>query len=127
MHDIPADYMSHINYAFLMPFVAEGSLAVGDPVAIRENRDGVVVTVRYTQNHSVGLVIIDPFADFQKYVTGEYLGSAGLYPNTIQDWLNAETKSRGVLGQLIQLKQVQADKGKDLKLIASVGGWTLGR
>lgn len=43
MHDIPADYMSHINYAFLMPFVAEGSLAVGDPVAIRENRDGVVI------------------------------------------------------------------------------------
>ena len=41
VHDIPADYMSHINYAFLMPFVAEGSLAVGDPVAIRENRGGV--------------------------------------------------------------------------------------
>ncbi|MAV39414.1 MAG: hypothetical protein CML12_02385 [Puniceicoccaceae bacterium] len=127
VHEIPADYITHINYAFLMPFVTEGTLAVGDPVPIRENRNGEVITVRYTQNHSVGLVIIDPYADFQKYDVDGYLGSAGMYPNSLQDWIDAPTKTRGVLGQLIQLKKAQTTKGKELNLVASVGGWTLGQ
>lgn len=124
VHEIPVEHLTHINYAFLMPFVVPGTLQIDDEVAFRVGQSGKIISVRHVDNHSVGLVLTDEFADIQKYGTG-YLGSPGTYPNSISEWLSIEEKSRGVLGQLVQLKKAQALAGKDLKLVASVGGWTL--
>ena len=63
VRDIPVENITHINYAFLMPFVEAGTLQVGDNVAFRVGQTGKVITVSHTENHSVGLVLTDEFAN----------------------------------------------------------------
>jgi GH18 family chitinase len=127
VHEINADYLTHINYSFLMPFIVDGLKNIDDDISYRSGKNGKVITVVHTYDgKSVGLAITDPNADIYKHETG-YMGVPGTYPNSVQDWLNITPKTRGVLGQLIQLREQQQQNNRSVKIMASIGGWTMGQ
>ncbi len=127
VHEIKANHLTHINYSFLMPFLVDGLKSIDDDISYRSGKNGKVISVVHTDNgKSVGLAITDPNADIYMHGT-DYLGSPGTYPSSVQDWLNITPKTRGVLGQLIQLKEQQQQNGRSIKIMASIGGWTMGQ
>jgi len=133
--DIDTRYLTNILYSFVMPFYVDGTKKVDDNIPFRSSLNASVLTVEnITVNgvaKSVGLAIVDPFADIQKFPTGGIdvetgTGTGGTYVSTCAEWFAAQYKIKGGLGQLVQLrKKVKNETGRDIQIQISIGGWTL--
>jgi len=133
--DIDTRYITNLLFAFVMPFYVDGTKSVDDDVPYRSGKNGKVMSVENITvggvAKSVGLAIVDDFADIQKFPTGGIdvetgTGTGGTYVSTCAEWLAAPYKAKGALGQMVQLrKKVKNETGRDIQIQISIGGWTL--
>lgn len=120
--DIPASKITHINFSFLYPFVSATPVNVWDAMYVSASGSNlnVVAVAQATTGEYVGLAL-DGWGDIQKSDFTRKVGDGdmGNYCNNLTEWV-ANGKKRGVLGELIKLKQANPH----IKTIASLGGWT---
>ena len=133
---IPVDKLNQIISAFVFPFVIDGTLGLGDLVTYRGGsaQKGVIAAfTNFTNDAGVaqttGLAFVDIWADFQ------ITSISPLVPNSnptylagttnkeqLNNWMaTLDRNKQGVLGQLINLRL----NNPGLRLVTSVGGWTL--
>ncbi|HLP05419.1 MAG TPA: glycoside hydrolase family 19 protein [Paludibacter sp.] len=135
--DIDTRYLTNVLFAFVMPFYVDGTKSIDDNIPHRSGKNGKVISVENITvggvAKSVGLAIVDDFADIQKFPTGGIdvetgTGTGGTYVSTCAEWLAAPYKAKGALGQMVQLrKKVKNETGRDIQIQISIGGWTLGQ
>ncbi|MDP4239533.1 MAG: glycoside hydrolase family 19 protein [Bacteroidota bacterium] len=133
--DVDTRYLTNLLFAFVMPFYVDGTKSIDDNIPYRSGKNGKAISVEnITVNgvaKSVGLAIVDDFADIQKFPTGGIdvetgTGTGGAYVSTCAEWLAAPYKAKGALGQMVQLrKKVKNETARDIQIQISVGGWTL--
>lgn len=131
--ELPFNKLNHITFAFVFPFIEDGTLVIGDEVVYRgtSKKAVIVSSVSFTDDNgkrrTTGLCLIDWFADIEKTSFNPKLGApswlSGMgYAEQLQNWAAMEdNKKPGVLGQLIIMKK----EYPHMKTLVSVGGWTL--
>ena len=133
---IPVNKLDQIISAFVFPFVVDGTLTLGDLVTYRGGaaQKGVIgAFTNFINDNGVaqttGLAFVDVWADFQiPTITPLVPNSAPTYlagttnKEQINNWITTPDRNKqGVLGQLINLRL----NTPRLRLVTSVGGWTL--
>jgi chitinase len=99
--DLPADQLTHINYAFANVKPDTGEVYVSDPAMRNPHHK---TTAANTRGHSV---LTDPWSDTDKH-----------YPS--DSWNDVGTNVYGCVKQLFLLKK----RNRHLKVLLSIGGWS---
>jgi GH18 family chitinase len=138
--DIPANKLTHVNFAFAAPFYIKGDTAVTLNSNIATSNylksDGsnpsqpmyVVAVSTYSEDGkivSVGLTVDDVWACFQITTFARKYNSSPSYNGTgsvVYDvWNNATSpRSAGIFGEFKAMKTAYPS----IKILASIGGWS---
>ncbi len=134
--DIPADKLTHINFAFLAPFYLDGKIELYSKIpkadyklsnGANPTQDIYVIGAAYIEslNKTVGVGVADTWACFENTsFTRRYNTSAAVNWNEkdpYKMWSSGTNpKSAGIFGEFIALK---AEHPK-VKVLASIGGWS---